>query len=76
MTEKSPEIDPDLHRKVQDAATILFSAREAWTRATAHAAAVAQEAAEAGMNEVALAKLLGVDRSRTLRRWLGKKKTK
>ncbi len=35
-------------------------------------AALARRGAEAGMTECEMADLLGVDRARTLRRWLGK----
>lgn len=64
-----------LQRRLAEAACSLATARQNWTDATEHAAQVAREAAAAGMNEVRLARLLGVDRSRTLRRWLGKKRS-
>jgi uncharacterized protein involved in exopolysaccharide biosynthesis len=35
-------------------------------------AALARRGADAGMTEVEMAEALGVDRARTLRRWLGK----
>ena len=37
-----------------------------------HGEDFAQRAHDAGATEVEIAKLLGVDRARTLRRWLGK----
>ena len=78
MTDIAVPEDPEaevLHRRLTEAARSLATARQNWTDATDHAAQVAREAAAAGMNEVRLARLLGVDRSRTLRRWLGKKRS-
>lgn len=50
----------------------LQAARAEWKAATDEAAQVARNAHADGFSEVALAKGLGVDRARTLRRWLGK----
>lgn len=50
----------------------LQAAKAEWKAATDEAAQVARDAYEDGFSEVALAKGLGVDRARTLRRWLGK----
>lgn len=68
----SDNIKPAVRRKVDKAAADLLAARKGWNKATAYAAKVAVEAHEAGMSEVELARVLGVDRARTLRRWLGK----
>lgn len=65
-------VRPALQRKIDKAAAELAAARKEWTRATNAAARVANEANAAGVTEVDLARMLGVDRARTLRRWLGK----
>jgi len=74
MTERvSPEyLRPAMVRKIEKAAADLAAARKQWNKATEAAAKVAVQAAEAGVSEVDLARMLGVDRARTLRRWLGK----
>ncbi len=56
----------------QDAAERLQSARANLAEATDYARQIAVLAHEDGMSEVELARALGVDRARTLRRWLGK----
>lgn len=66
------DVTPAMRRRVEKAAADLVAARKQWTKATEAAAKVANAAHEAGMNEVELARELGVDRARTLRRWLGK----
>jgi hypothetical protein len=50
----------------------LLAAREALAAQTELARAAAVDAAEAGVSERAIARALGVARSRTVRRWLGK----
>jgi hypothetical protein len=74
MTERvNPEyLRPAMVRKIEKAADDLAVARKQWNKATEAAAKVAVLAAEAGVSEVDLARMLGVDRARTLRRWLGK----
>ncbi len=62
----------DLDTRIARAAENLAVARAAWKQAVGDAKAVAIEAHEAGVTEVELAAQLGVDRARTLRRWLGK----
>lgn len=54
------------------AANRLAAARAEWNAATEAAAGIARQAHENGVTEVELARALGVDRARTLRRWLGK----
>lgn len=65
-------VTPAMRRKVEKAGADLAAARKQWQKSTAAAAEVALEAHDAGMTEVELAALLGVDRARTVRRWLGK----
>jgi hypothetical protein len=62
----------DLDTRIEQAAANLATARAGWKQAVEDAKAVAIEAHQAGVTEVELAQLLGVDRARTLRRWLGK----
>jgi hypothetical protein len=50
----------------------LFMARQGLAVQTEIARQAARAAAEAGVSEVAIARELGVARSRTVRRWLGK----
>jgi hypothetical protein len=54
------------------AAKRLAAARSEWQAAVDEAKRVAVAAHEAGASEVELAQALGVDRARTVRRWLGK----
>ena len=61
-----------LRAKVAAAGAALADANTARDTAVATATKVAQQAHKAGMSEVELAALLGVDRARTVRRWLGK----
>lgn len=65
-------VKPALRRKIEKAAADLLAARKQWRKATDYAAKIAVEASEAGVSEVELARALGVDRARTLRRWVGK----
>lgn len=62
----------DLDTRIAQAAETLAAARAAWNQAVEGAKSVAIEAHQAGVTEVELAQQLGVDRARTLRRWLGK----
>ena len=62
----------NLDERIADAAAELAAARAHLDSAKVAAIAVAKEAHAAGVSEVELAGLLGVDRARTLRRWLGK----
>lgn len=66
------DVTPALRRRIDKAAANLAAARKQWEKATSAAAEVAVAANDAGMTEVELARRLGVDRARTLRRWLGK----
>jgi hypothetical protein len=50
----------------------LEVARGNLARVIAEAQEAAEQAVADGMTEVEVARMLGVDRSRTLRRWLGK----
>ena len=61
-----------LRAKVAAAGAALADADTARDTAVAAARKVAVKAHTAGMTEVELAKLLRVDRARTVRRWLGK----
>lgn len=61
-----------LRAKVAAAGAALSDANTARDTAVAAARIVANRAHNAGMTEVELAALLGVDRARTVRRWLGK----
>jgi hypothetical protein len=65
-----PDITPALRRRIDKAGKDFAAAYTARQTAAARAAEVAREAAAAGMSQVELAELLGVDRARTLRRWL------
>ena len=62
----------NLAARITLAAENLTAARAAWRQSVDEAKTVAIEAHEAGYTEVELAHLLGVDRARTLRRWIGK----
>lgn len=55
-----------------DIARDLATARATLARVTAQAAQFTRLAYEDGMSEKELARRLGVDRARTIRRWLGK----
>lgn len=61
-----------MRRKVDRAGADLAAATKARKRAVDAAKRVAAAAHAAGMTEVELADRLGVDRARTMRRWLGK----
>jgi hypothetical protein len=61
-----------LEDRIAAAAAELAAARLRLDKAKAEAIKVANAAHKAGVSEVELAKMLGVDRARTLRRWLGK----
>lgn len=50
----------------------VTTARAQWDETVAAAAQVARMAADDGVGEVELARRIGVDRARTVRRWLGK----
>jgi DNA-binding XRE family transcriptional regulator len=65
-----PDITPALRRRIDKAGKEFAAAYTARQNAAARAAEVAREASAAGMSQVELAELLGVDRARTLRRWL------
>ena len=65
-----PATDVDLRLCAVGAELAL--ARAALETATDRARAAAREAAKAGVSERAISRALGVARSRTLRRWLGK----
>ena len=58
----------NLDERIADAAAELAAARAHLDSAKVAAIAVAKEAHAAGVSEVELAGLLGVDRARTLRR--------
>lgn len=62
----------NLDDRIAAAAAELAAARAHLDQAKNAAIAIAKEAHAAGVTEVELASLLGVDRARTLRRWLGK----
>lgn len=66
------EVTPAVRRRLDKVAADLAVARTQWRKATEAAAKAAVAAHDAGMTEVELAAILGVDRARTLRRWLGK----
>lgn len=55
-----------------DAGHAITVARRQWTEATAAAAQIARMAHDDGATEAELARALGVDRPRTMRRWLRK----
>ena len=55
-----------------EAAAELAAARSRLAQAKTKAIKAAKIAHKAGMTEVDIASQLGVDRARTLRRWLGK----
>ena len=59
-------------RRVDKAGADLAAADKARKRAVATAKKVAVDANDAGMSEMELARRFGVDRARTIRRWLGK----
>lgn len=61
-----------LRAKVARAGAKLNAATAARVAAVKSAKKVATDAHEAGMSDSELAQLLGVDRARTIRRWLGK----
>lgn len=61
-----------LRARVAAAGAALADANTARDTAVAAARKVTVAAHKAGMSEVELAALLGVDRARTVRRWLGK----
>lgn len=73
-TTKDPimAVTPAMRRKVEKAGADLAAARTQWQKSTSAAAKIAVQAHDAGMTEVELAAILGVDRARTVRRWLGK----
>lgn len=68
----TPEMSPEMAAEGRAIAKKLGQARQRWEDVTAAAKDFAQRAHDAGATEVEIAKLLGVDRARTLRRWLGK----
>ena len=72
MTTTESAVTPALRRKVAKAGADFAKAYKARQDAADAATVVAREAYAAGMNEKELAAALGVDRARTLRRWLGK----
>jgi hypothetical protein len=53
-------------------AEVLSAAREQLDYATGRAQQAALDAAAAGIPQTVIASELGIDRARTLRRWLGK----
>jgi len=59
-------------RELRRAAKALHTARERLASATDEARRVAIAAYADGVSEAEVARVLGVDRARTLRRWLGK----
>jgi hypothetical protein len=59
-------------RRVDKASADFLAAEKARDKAVAKARVVAVAANAAGMSEVELARRFGVDRARTIRRWLGK----
>ena len=67
MTRDSFDVD-----RIDRAYKRLQAARAEWKAATDEAAQVARDAHKDGFSEVSIARGLGVDRARTLRRWLGK----
>lgn len=67
-------ISPELEAEGTELAIDLKDLRINLSRATAAATRFARKAYAAGATEVELARLLGVDRARTIRRWLGKAK--
>ncbi len=64
--------DDTLRDQMQDAAVRFSDNRRERAELAEHMAALAQQGAASGFSELEMAKLLGVDRARTLRRWLGK----
>jgi hypothetical protein len=56
--------------EIQKIARRLATHRKGWNAATADAVPAAKAGREAGISEVELAKLFGVDRAGTIRRWL------
>jgi hypothetical protein len=65
------ELD-ELIADVHDVGIALREARDQVNRVIAEARRIAIRAYQAGMTEVDLARELGVDRAKTIRRWLGK----
>lgn len=61
-----------LRARLAAAGADLADATQARQHAVNTARKLANQAHKAGMTEVELAHLLGVDRARTIRRWLGK----
>jgi hypothetical protein len=68
LTEELDELVADL----RDVGIALREARDQLNRVIAEARRIAIRAYQAGMTEVDLARELGVDRAKTIRRWLGK----
>jgi plasmid maintenance system antidote protein VapI len=68
LTEELDELVADL----RDVAVAIREARDQLNRVIAEARRIAIRAYQAGMTEVDLARELGVDRAKTIRRWLGK----
>jgi hypothetical protein len=71
---KTSDIQPvsDVDLRLCCVGAELTLARQALAVATQNAMAAARDAAAAGLSEVQIAAQLGIARSRTLRRWLGK----
>jgi hypothetical protein len=65
------ELD-ELIADVHDIGIALREARDQLNRVVKEARRIAIRAYQAGMTEVDLARELGVDRAKTIRRWLGK----
>ena len=60
----------DLNSRLEASAARVAAARAEWKAATDEAAGLTREAKNAGITEVDIAAKLGVDRARTVRRWL------
>jgi hypothetical protein len=65
-------MDPDLEAEGRAIGRKLSQARQRWDDAKELAKDWAQRAQACDGNEVEMAKILGVDRAKTLRPWLGK----
>ena len=68
----TPEMSPEMAAEGRAIAKKLAQANARREAVIASAKEFVVRAHDAGATEVEIAKLLGVDRARTLRRWLGK----
>lgn len=67
-----PLMSDDMRRRMEKAGRDLAAANAARQAALEVAKKAAQDAYSEGMSEGELARLFGIDRARTIRRWLGK----